>query len=46
MSYTAPKGFYPWNRTNNPLLLKDDVGYYNFLITNKRKGKPSAYDLP
>jgi len=31
MSYTAPKGYYPWNRSNNPLLLKDDVGYIKWI---------------
>ncbi len=36
MSYKSTPGFLPWDRSNNPLLLKDDVG----------RGKPSAYNLP
>ena len=36
MSYKAVKGYFPWNKSNNPLLSKDDVG----------RGKPSSYNLP
>ena len=35
MSRTA-ENFYPWNKNNNALLLKDDVG----------RAKESAYNLP
>lgn len=29
-------GFFPWDKSKNVMLLKDDVG----------RSKPSAYDLP